>query len=306
MTQSEIDAFNERLRANPDYQQFLAGLGVDISRPIKLSDDQREQAKHWLRQQGIALPGNLEIDTAANVNQNEGVGKWARDWRTYAAIGAGVTGLGALGVGPLAGALGGAGSAAGAAGASAGASGAATGAAGAVGAGVSTANVAREMIQRFGAGAAGAADAMAANRGTQFDARLASGALAQQAERDYNAASIAREQAGREKDRNAWEMMNRASYVVNAPANINKTMLSPYSRSLAGPDAFVREQAAKYGNRSAIELDEGNTLPVPQRVAADIDLADPSALEKIAGIGAGVAGVASAIPWWKKIGGWIR
>jgi hypothetical protein len=85
-------------------------------------------------------------------------------------------------------------------------------------------------------------------------------------------------------------------------------MLSPYSRSLAGPDAFVREQAAKYGNRSAVELDEGNTLPTPQRVAADIDLADPSALEKIAGVGAGVAGVASAVPteWWKRLGRFIR
>ena len=70
-----------------------------------------------------------------------------------------------------------------------------------------TATVAREMLQRFGAGASAGADAMAANRGTQFSADTQRAMLAQQAERDFYNQSIAREQAGRDKDRNAWEMM---------------------------------------------------------------------------------------------------
>lgn len=133
-----------------------------------------------------------------------------------------------------------------------------------------TATVAKqEMLRLLGGAASTAADGMAANRGVQFSADTQRAMLQQQSGRDFYDQSIRREQAGRDKDRNAWEMMNRASSVVNAPANLNKTMLSPYSRSLAGPDAYVREQAAKFGNRSAIELDEGNTIPVPQRVGHD-------------------------------------
>lgn len=96
----EIDQFNQQLRANPAYRQFLQSIGVDVNRAIGLNDRQRETAKQWVRQH-VGDIGNLEIDPAGNVNQNEGVGKWAKDWRTYAAIGGGLTGFGLAGMGPL-------------------------------------------------------------------------------------------------------------------------------------------------------------------------------------------------------------
>ena len=167
-----------------------------------------------------------------------------------------------------------------------------------------TRDIAQEVFGAFGAGAASYADAAAANRGARFDAGAVRTTLQQQSERDYNDSLIRREEAGREKSRNAWDQMNRASYVVNSPDNLNRTMLSPYSKSLQGPDAFVREQAAKYGNRSAVELDEGNTLPMPHRIDAP-QLEDAGSGETAANIGAVVGGVSSAWPWWRYLGRYI-
>jgi hypothetical protein len=130
---------------------------------------------------------------------------------------------------------------------------------------------------------------VAQNRGTQAEFDLVNAQLKQQAERDFFEQSVGREKAGRDKDRNAWEMMNRANTMSQAPANLNRTMLSPYSRAQEGPNEFMREQASKYGNRSAVELDEGNTLPTPMRVGADVKMQDPGWFERWGGIlGAGM------------------
>lgn len=115
-SQGSIDQFNEALRANPEYRAFLQSIGVNPNGPLRLSDSQRRQARGWVRSR-YGNVGDLEVDPAGNLNQDEGFSRHAK-WMIPAAIGAGTLGFGAAGMGPLAGLFGGSGSAAGAAGAS--------------------------------------------------------------------------------------------------------------------------------------------------------------------------------------------
>src|SRR5574341_960923 len=87
-TQQGINAFNETLRADPGYREYLASIGVDVNRSLGLSDSQRKQANQYLASRGYTLPGGLEIDPAGNVNQNEGFGKQLKRWGPIAGAGA--------------------------------------------------------------------------------------------------------------------------------------------------------------------------------------------------------------------------
>lgn len=310
-SEQELSEINAQLRANPAYVEFLQSMGIDPSGPIKLTDQQREQAKQFLASQGVPLEGGMEIDPAGNINQNEGVGKWAKDWRTYAAIGAGIAGLGVAGIGPAAGLFGSGAASAPAAGgslASAGAVGSAPayvpgsmigmGLGGSAGAGAGAAGSAGFFGKAAGMlggntgqlfGAAGAAlgagaQSAAHNRGVQFDADIAGAQLKQQAERDYNDQMLKREDEGRKKQRNAWEMMNRGAYMKNAPDNLNTTMLSPYSKAIAGPDAGQRAAATGMFDQMSQHLSEGNTMEKPTRVGADVKVGQPGFFEKWGGI----------------------
>jgi hypothetical protein len=106
-SQGGIDQFNEQLRAMPEYQEFLRSLGADPSGALRLTDSQRKQAERWV-QTRYGNIGNLEIDPAGNVNQDEGFSRHAK-WMIPAAIGAATLGVGAAGAGPLAGLFGGGG-----------------------------------------------------------------------------------------------------------------------------------------------------------------------------------------------------
>jgi hypothetical protein len=70
-----------------------------------LTDQQRKNAAAWVRR-NVGDIGNLEIDPAGNVNQDEGFSRHKK-WIIPAAIGAGTLGLGAAGIGPAAGLFGG-------------------------------------------------------------------------------------------------------------------------------------------------------------------------------------------------------
>lgn len=104
MTDPQIDQFNLRLRGNPQYQAFLRSMGADPSGPLRLSDSQRRQAAAWVRR-NVGDIGDLEIDPAGNINQDEGFSRH-RKWMIPAAIGVGTLGLGAFGIGPAAGVFG--------------------------------------------------------------------------------------------------------------------------------------------------------------------------------------------------------
>jgi hypothetical protein len=78
MTEQQLDQFNQQLRGNPRYQQYLQSLGVNTNvapgQAWRLSDQQRKQAESWVRS-NVGDLGDLEIDISGNANQNEGFGK---------------------------------------------------------------------------------------------------------------------------------------------------------------------------------------------------------------------------------------
>jgi hypothetical protein len=82
-SESGLDQFNQQLRANPAYQQFLRSIGVNTNVPAgqawRLSDQQRKQAEAWVKR-NVGDIGDLEIDISGNANANEGLGKQAKRW----------------------------------------------------------------------------------------------------------------------------------------------------------------------------------------------------------------------------------
>lgn len=145
------------------------------------------------------------------------------------------------------------------------------------------------------AGAGGSAltsvsDAQANNRGVQLEADIARAQLDQQAERDTNSANISRSQDDRAGQKSAWDMLNHAAYVKDAPANLNTTNLSTYSRPIAGPSAEARQGATSLTEQTRDDLMSGRfrtnggaPLDMPQRVGTGVTVLQPGALERWGG-----------------------
>ena len=315
----EINQFNEGWRSSPIYQQILQQVGVNPSGPIQLSDQQRKQVQLLLEQNGVMLPKGSEIDPAGNANEPNNK---LRNTLIGAGIaGAAATGLGAAGIGPMAGAFGGASGAAGAVAPSVVGGGVPSGlgfgglsagqaygaAAPAAGGGIggffgkaanflkgNAGQIAGAVGSALGAGASAAAH----NRGVTLDADIARAQLDQQAGRDFFDQTLAREDEGRKKQRNAWEMSNRAAYVKNAPDNLNRTSLSPYSKPLAGPSGDQRTAATGMFDQMSQQLAEGNTVEKPQRVGTDVRVQQPGFFEKWGGMLA--PGMTAGSELWRK------
>jgi hypothetical protein len=100
-----INSFNEQWRQSPLYEQGLRAVGEPVGGPITLDSRQRKQLLQWMQQHGVQTPKGAEIDPAGNANEDEGFSKHKK-WIIPAAIGLGTLGLGAAGVGPLAGIMG--------------------------------------------------------------------------------------------------------------------------------------------------------------------------------------------------------
>lgn len=81
--EQQLDQFNQQLRSNPRYQQYLQSLGVNTNvapgQAWRLSDGQRKQAEAWVKSNVADLSG-LEIDGSGNANQSEGFGKQLKRW----------------------------------------------------------------------------------------------------------------------------------------------------------------------------------------------------------------------------------
>jgi hypothetical protein len=300
--------------------RIFASLGIppgpdgDYGRRFELNDKQRKQVQAAIEKElGFQFPGGIEIDPAGNMNENEGVGKWAKDPRTYLAIGGAVTGLGALGVGPLAGLFSGASGAGAAAaptvngvtsalpgaiasqGASAGigAAGTATSAAGtagkvagAIGAARKTSDIAREVMSAIGSGAGDAADTMAHNRGVRMSAATEAEAL-----------NVARRRDDRDSRDDAMRAYQQAAYLAS-PDRGRGPGVSPYAKPLSLPPldpaivAARRDEAAK-------------RLQTPYAdFAFDPNDLRAGGMEKAANIASVASGIASAVPGsvFKKLG----
>jgi hypothetical protein len=143
------------------------------------------------------------------------------------------------------------------------------------------------------AGAAGdainsATQAAANNRGVELEANIARAQLDQQAERDTNSANMARSADDRAGQKSAWEMLNHAAYVANAPANLNTTNLSPYSKPVEGPGADARAGATALAGQTRDDLMSGRfrtnggaPLPMPQKVGTGLTMPEAGMGEQI-------------------------
>lgn len=105
-SERELHAFNQRLRQQPFVQQWLAQRGkVDRGAGIQLSEQEREQFTQMLRANGVNVPSGMKVDGAGNFNQKNHL--WRNVGIGAAVGGAAMTGLGAAGIGPMAGMFGG-------------------------------------------------------------------------------------------------------------------------------------------------------------------------------------------------------
>jgi hypothetical protein len=253
--QSEIDKFNAALRTNTQYQAFLSTLGVNLNGPLKLTDSQRKAAAEWVRTNTGTDLGKLQIDPAGNVNQDEGWSKH-KTWAIPAAIGVGTMGLGAAGIGPMAGIMGAGGGGSAAAGAASGGvlasssvpTSLAMGAVPGIGAGATAAGAAAGGSGAFGtlagylrdprniAGAAGrmltgAASASAQNRGEQLSAEMSRELLDQSRQRDFQNAALQHEAQGRESAADAYKRERISQYLDSPQARAG---YKPADISIAG------------------------------------------------------------------------
>ena len=109
--ESELDRFNQWMRAQPWYQTVLSAVGRPAS--SGLAEGQQQQIEQALRANGIEIPKDFHIDEGGNLNQKSRTGR--NLMIAGIAGGAALGGLGLAGLGPLGGL--GASGAAGAAGA---------------------------------------------------------------------------------------------------------------------------------------------------------------------------------------------
>jgi hypothetical protein len=194
MNDTDINAFNLKIRQTPWYQEWFQQRGLDPNH-VKLNDQQRQELKSLVEQQaGFKFPGDMKIDPAGNLNEKGGWAGLPLGVKIAIIAGATVATAGAAGA-----FSGGAGAASGAAGGGAStATGAGTVAAG-TGAGVGTGTAAtvagtaasapsvfsrvsniisNPLVQAGGRMITGATQAAANNRGVEIDARLAHDRLA--------------------------------------------------------------------------------------------------------------------------------
>jgi hypothetical protein len=295
-----INEWNEAWRTSPHYTDIMMSIGVDPTKPIKLTDEQRKIVQSRLEEiAGKPFDKGLEIDPAGNMNQNEGFGKQAKRWGPLAG-GIALTLFGIPGVMPgvltagggaaagAAGAAGGAGAASAGGGATAGAAGA-TGAAGGIWGAIRGALPA--IVGTAGRALASGADASAHNRGVQLDASMEANKLNQQAHRDWYNQMVERETTGRDIRNDSWKALQQGDYVENWKPSGQK--FSPYTRDLVAPSDAVREAGAARAADARSRL-TGYSLPTPERQGYTLDpkLTHPGVWEQLQGyLGAGLEGV---------------
>jgi len=80
MREVDLNTFNQSLRTSAFWRQWMQARGKNPDGPIQLSDAERTQLQRDLERTGVQFRGNLEMDPAGNMNQNEGFGKQAKRW----------------------------------------------------------------------------------------------------------------------------------------------------------------------------------------------------------------------------------
>lgn len=286
--EAALDEWNQQFRMSPERAEFLQLMGVDPNGPIRLSDSQREQFKKFLASKGINLPAGMEIDPAGNLNQNEGVGKYATNPWVLGSLAAGSMLIPGVGTAVLSG-LGKAGSAIGRATGFGGGAGA--GAAGGAGGGLF-----RDIMDSGVIGLAGellgdAADTSAHNRGVQMDAQQAEALFNLQQDKQYRDALADRERVGMETGNNALKNIQRTEYIANNQGYTPPSVQSQgQQRQLAsygfGPKASTETEkagAAGIGQEALQRLQGGNPIPQVQAPTPfEFENKEPGLFENVA------------------------
>jgi hypothetical protein len=296
----EINQFNEQWRSSPLYAEILRRVGIDPQRQhVQLSDQQREQVKLLLEQNGVQFPNGTEIDAAGNMNENEGFGKQLKKWGPIVAGGAaaafGIPGLmpGLIGGGAGAGASGAGmnlgiggglqgGSTLGSLGIpglgavapSAAGGGGISGFLGGLGKSI-TKNIGGDLAQRLiggaGAGIAGASQAAANNRGVGLDAAMQEQLIRQAQNRDYQDQLLARSADDRESLSDAFTKSVQANRVMNStgykPPMISTvpgqgpSPLPSFGTGFSAPTSQQKGDAQALYNEASKRLYGGSQLP---------------------------------------------
>jgi len=103
-SEQELDQWNQAMRLSPVYLNFMRSKGYATDGRVKLSRDDQTELEAALAAAGTPVPSGMHIDQGGNLNQKNTT---KRNVGIALAIGgAAVTGLGAAGIGPLAGAFG--------------------------------------------------------------------------------------------------------------------------------------------------------------------------------------------------------
>ena len=177
-----VNDFNRIMQTNGVKDGWLRSQGIDPSKPVKLSDAQRQAFRRYLESQGASFPSGIEIDAAGNMNENEGFGTQLKKWGPLAA-GIAVTMFGIPGT-PIAGLLSGGGSAA----AGAGAAKAVPSGFGLTGIGGGTGLIAPTVTSAAAGSLGGTLLRYGLQYGVPVAGSLIAGKMAANAERDSNAA----------------------------------------------------------------------------------------------------------------------
>lgn len=91
----ETDSFNDFMRVDPEYRDFLTQMGVDPDMPVKLSGQQRSSAEKFIRGRFPDLPGKFQVDGAGNINTDHGISTaWSNPYFRTALIAGGTLGVG--------------------------------------------------------------------------------------------------------------------------------------------------------------------------------------------------------------------
>lgn len=106
-SEEELNKVNLTLKSQPWYQQFFKERGLDPNK-VKLSGSQRQALTGLAAQNGYSLGDRMKFDEAGNINQQggfAGMPTWAKIAIAAAPVVA-TAGLGAAGIGPMAGVMG--------------------------------------------------------------------------------------------------------------------------------------------------------------------------------------------------------
>lgn len=311
----EINQFNEQWRSSPLYAQLLKQVGDDPVDGVNLSGSQRKMLQQLMAQQGVQFPKGTEIDSAGNMNENEGFGKQLKKWGPIVG-GAALTAFGIPGLMPgmLGGGAGGAintaiGGSYGAETAIPGAiSGLTQGGTSMAGGGFLNSmlgglksfgkqlggDFAQRALGAAGSGIAGASQAAANNRGVALDAAMEAEALRQRQREAYEQQLLARSADDRESLTDAFTKSVQANRVLGStgykPASLSmvpgqgQTTLPNFGTGFAAPSAQMKGDAQALYNEVSKRLQGGSQLPPlekPQLYQNDPNLMHAGAGEKI-------------------------